>query len=161
MWQTAGYHKHANITCHFRTLFQRRPCVTAEDAVLRIEWFMDWGPWCHHQLKAFRFSGHQLTRRHRWEQRSTRPTKHNHEVFVVHVDGVRRCLWTATTNEPTAHPPADNWVWTATVEWYWQVKTEELGEKPVPVPTGQPQTPHGLAGTRTRASAVDMRLQTR
>jgi hypothetical protein len=33
---------------------------------------------------------------------------------------------------------------------YWQGKTEELGEKPVPVPLGPPQSPHGL----TRASAV-------
>jgi hypothetical protein len=40
------------------------------------------------------------------------------------------------------------WVWRATVEWYWQGKTEELGEKPVPVPLCPPQNPHGL----TRAS---------
>jgi hypothetical protein len=26
------------------------------------------------------------------------------------------------------------WVWRATVEWYWQGKTEELWEKPVPMP---------------------------
>jgi hypothetical protein len=30
------------------------------------------------------------------------------------------------------------WVWRATVEWYWQGKTEELGEKPVPVPLCPP-----------------------
>jgi hypothetical protein len=42
------------------------------------------------------------------------------------------------------------WVWRATVEWYWQGKTEELGEKPVPVPLCPPQIPHGL----NRASAV-------
>jgi hypothetical protein len=36
------------------------------------------------------------------------------------------------------------WVWRATVEWYWQGNTEELGEKPVPVPFCPPQTPHGL-----------------
>jgi hypothetical protein len=41
-------------------------------------------------------------------------------------------------------------VWRATVEWYWQGKTEELGEKPVPVPLCPPQVPHGL----TRASTA-------
>jgi hypothetical protein len=30
-----------------------------------------------------------------------------------------------------------------TVEWYWQGKTEELGEKPVPVPLCPPQIPLG------------------
>jgi hypothetical protein len=48
------------------------------------------------------------------------------------------------------------WVWRATVEWYWQGKTEELGEKPVPVPLCPPQIRHRLtrASGRTRASAV-------
>jgi hypothetical protein len=48
------------------------------------------------------------------------------------------------------------WVWRATVEWYWQGKTEELGEKPVPVPLRPPHIPHGL----TRSSAVRGRRQT-
>jgi hypothetical protein len=46
------------------------------------------------------------------------------------------------------------WVWRPTMEWYWQGKTEELGEKPVPVPLCPPQIPHGLTRERTRASAV-------
>jgi hypothetical protein len=46
------------------------------------------------------------------------------------------------------------WVWRATVEWYWQGKGEELGEKPVPVPLCTPQIPHGLTRARTRPSAV-------
>jgi hypothetical protein len=46
------------------------------------------------------------------------------------------------------------WVWRATVEWYWQGKTEELGEKPVPVPLCPPQIPHGLTRARNWASAV-------
>jgi hypothetical protein len=46
------------------------------------------------------------------------------------------------------------WDWRATVEWYWQGKTEELGEKPVPVPLCPPQIPHGLTRPRTRSSAV-------
>jgi hypothetical protein len=46
------------------------------------------------------------------------------------------------------------WVWKATVEWYRQGKTEELGEKPVPVPLCPPQIPHGLTQAWTRASAV-------
>jgi hypothetical protein len=44
------------------------------------------------------------------------------------------------------------WVWRATVEWYWQGKTEELGEKPVPVPLCPPQIPHELTRARTQAS---------
>jgi hypothetical protein len=46
------------------------------------------------------------------------------------------------------------WVWIATVEWHWQGKTEELGEKPVSVLLCAPQIPHGLTRARTRASAV-------
>jgi hypothetical protein len=46
------------------------------------------------------------------------------------------------------------WVWRATVGMiYGQTKTEELGEKPVPVPLYPPQIPHGLTRARTRASA--------
>jgi hypothetical protein len=47
------------------------------------------------------------------------------------------------------------WVWRATVEWYWQGKTKELGEKPVPVPLCPPQIPHGLTQARTRASTTN------
>jgi hypothetical protein len=43
---------------------------------------------------------------------------------------------------------------------YWQGKTEELGEKPVPVPLYPPQIPHGLTQARTRASAVRSRRLT-
>jgi hypothetical protein len=46
------------------------------------------------------------------------------------------------------------WVWRAMVGWYWQGKTEELGEKPVPVPLCPPQISHGLTRARTRVSAV-------
>jgi hypothetical protein len=52
------------------------------------------------------------------------------------------------------------WVWRATVEWYWQGTTEELGEKPFPVPLCPPQIPHGLTWARTRASAVTGRRLT-
>jgi hypothetical protein len=37
------------------------------------------------------------------------------------------------------------WVWRATVEWYWQEKTEKL----VPVPLCPPLIPHGLTRRRT------------
>ena len=33
----------------------------------------------------------------------------------------------------------------AMVEWYWQGKTDVLGEKPVPVPLCPPQIPYGGA----------------
>jgi hypothetical protein len=42
----------------------------------------------------------------------------------------------------------------APVEWNWQAKTDELREKPVPVPLCPPQIPHRLTRDRTRASAV-------
>jgi hypothetical protein len=48
----------------------------------------------------------------------------------------------------------------ATMEWNWQGKTEELGEKPVAVPLCPPQIPHGLTRDRTRASAVGGRRLT-
>jgi hypothetical protein len=48
----------------------------------------------------------------------------------------------------------------APVEWNWQGKTEELGEKPASVPLCQPQIPHGLTRDRTRASAVGGRRLT-
>jgi hypothetical protein len=47
-------------------------------------------------------------------------------VVVVHVDGVRPCLWTVATSGLTVHPPGDIWVWRATVEWYWQGKWKNL-----------------------------------
>jgi hypothetical protein len=54
----------------------------------------------------------------------------------------------------TLRIPQMIWVWRATVEWYWQGKTEELWEKPVPVSLCPPQIPHGLTRVWTRASAV-------
>jgi hypothetical protein len=65
---------------------------------------------------------------------------------------VRLCLWTAATNWPIVHPPDYIWVWRATVEWYWQEKTEELGEKPFPVPLCPSQFPHELTENTNRLS---------
>jgi hypothetical protein len=67
---------------------------------------------------------------------------------------VTRCLWTAAAKGPIVHSQDDIWLCRATVEWYWQGKTEELGGKPVPVPLCPPQNPHGLNRARTRVSAV-------
>jgi hypothetical protein len=50
------------------------------------------------------------------------------------------------------HPPDYIWVWRATVEWYWQEKTEELGEKPFPVPLCPSQFPHELTENTNRLS---------
>jgi hypothetical protein len=46
------------------------------------------------------------------------------------------------------------WVWRATLECYWQGKTKELGDKPVPVPLCPPQIPDGLSSAQTLDSAV-------
>jgi hypothetical protein len=45
----------------------------------------------------------------------------------------------------------------ALVDWYLTGKTEELGEKPVPVTLCLPRIPHGLTQARTRTSAVRSR----
>jgi len=42
----------------------------------------------------------------------------------------------------------------AFVEWYWQDKTEVLGDKPAPVPLPVPQISHGLNWDRIRSSAM-------
>jgi hypothetical protein len=76
----------------------------------------------------------------------------------IHFFSWRRCGSSTQVWMPTyvsiLRIPQVIWVWRATVEWYWQEKTEELGEKPVPVPLFPPHIPHGLTRARTRASAV-------
>jgi hypothetical protein len=37
--------------------------------------------------------------------------RHECILLLVHVDGVRLCLWTAATNGPTVHPQDYIWVW--------------------------------------------------
>jgi hypothetical protein len=77
-------------------------------------------------------------------------------VFVLLVDGIltvfESCFHTCSTEKWQDYFLCsrnsmihwhDIWVWRATVEWYWQGKTEELGEKPVPVPLWPTQIPHG------------------
>jgi len=48
----------------------------------------------------------------------------------------------------------------ALVEWYWQEKSEVLGEKPVAVSLCPPQISHGLNWDRTHASALRCRRLT-
>jgi hypothetical protein len=64
-------------------------------------------------------------------------------------------LWTAATNGHIVHPQI--WVWRGTVEWYWQGKPKDLGEKRVSVPLFPPQISHVLTWVRTRASVVRCR----
>jgi hypothetical protein len=45
-------------------------------------------------------------------------------------------------------------MWRAKVEWYWQGKAKELGEKPVPVSFFPPQISHGLIQAWTQACMV-------
>jgi hypothetical protein len=81
---------------------------------------------------------HKLTRLHR------------SRVFLTGWDYVSELL----PLTDTLFIPQMIWVWGATVEWYWQGKTKELEEKPVPVLLCLPQIPHELTRERTRASAV-------
>jgi hypothetical protein len=65
-------------------------------------------------------------------------------------DGVRLCLCgTAASNGPFFHPPWDMSEYGAAMIWYWQGKTEGLGEKPGPVPLCPPQIPHWLTWALT------------
>jgi hypothetical protein len=84
-----------------------------------------------------------------------------HEYFIISVIYFFSWTWAGSSTQawlPTyvsiLRIPQMIWVWRATVEWYWQGKTEKVGEKPVPVPLCPPQTPHGLTRGRTRASAL-------
>jgi hypothetical protein len=71
-----------------------------------------------------------------------------------------RLSLTAATDWPIVNHPHGIWVCRVTVKWYWQGKTEELGEKPVPVPPCPSQILHGLSRARSRASAVTGRRLT-
>jgi hypothetical protein len=85
---------------------------------------------------------------------------HSYQKVVVvvggggQVHGVRLRLWTATTNGPMANPLDDIWAWKATVEWYWQGESKELGENLVPVPFCPPKVQHGLTRTQARTFAM-------
>jgi hypothetical protein len=73
---------------------------------------------------------------------------------LIHVDGVRRCLWTAATNGPIVDPPGYILAWRVMVESYWQGKPQELRGKPAAVPHCPLHIPHGLTQARTRASTI-------
>jgi hypothetical protein len=81
------------------------------------------------------------------------------DIVDVRVDGVRLCLWTAATNGPVVHG-LDNMSMENHGGMILTGKSEELEEKPVPVPRCSPQIPRGLTGTRSRSSTVTDRLLT-
>jgi hypothetical protein len=76
--------------------------------------------------------------------------KHHSPYVVVHVDGVRLCLWAAATKRLLVHPPHDIWVCSPSAI-ILNEETKKLGEKPVPVPLSPPQIPHGLTRAQTQA----------
>jgi hypothetical protein len=80
--------------------------------------------------------------------------KYRSNWVVVHVDGVRWCLWTAVTNRPIVHPPRDISVWSSIMAWHWKIKAEEPGDKPVPRLLCPQQISHGLTRAWTLESAV-------
>jgi hypothetical protein len=85
--------------------------------------------------------------------RDFRPSDPGDLVIQIDYYGVRLRLWTAATNGYIVHHP-DDVNWRTTMGCYWQVKTEEFGEKPIPVPLCPPQIPHRLTRARTRTSTV-------
>jgi hypothetical protein len=58
--------------------------------------------------------------------------------WLIACYGARLHLWTVATNGHIAHPPDDMSLESAGGMIYWQGKTEELGEKAVPVPLCAP-----------------------
>jgi hypothetical protein len=76
---------------------------------------------------------------------------------VVHVDGVRLCLWTAATNGYIVHTPDDIWIWSATVEWYWQGENRRAQIKTYPSAI---LSTRNSTWARTRASSGRGRLLT-
>jgi hypothetical protein len=84
---------------------------------------------------------------------------HNIPVKIVHVNGVRKCLWTAATNGPSVHLPDDGWVWRA--RWNDIDRgNRRTRRNPAPMSLYPPQIPHGLTSARTRASAMSGRRLT-
>jgi hypothetical protein len=57
----------------------------------------------------------------------------NPSVAVIHVDGMRLCLWTAVTNGIIVHPADYIWIRNSG-GIILTSKTEEVGDKPVPEP---------------------------
>jgi hypothetical protein len=72
--------------------------------------------------------------------------------------GLKLRLWSAATGGHIVHPPDDMSVESEGGMIYWKGKTEELREKPVPVPLCPPQISHGLTWERTLPSAATNRL---
>jgi hypothetical protein len=76
----------------------------------------------------------------------------------------RRCVETMSRNygHQRAYCSSPRWYMSMgmTVEWHGQGKTEEIGERPVPVPLCPQQIPHRLTRDRTQVSAVRGRLLT-
>jgi hypothetical protein len=64
-----------------------------------------------------------------------------------------------STGRKTLYSVGGRWMneYGALVEWYWQGKTELLGEKPVPVQLYPPQISQVLARDRPQASEVSSR----
>jgi hypothetical protein len=72
---------------------------------------------------------------------------------------VTLCLWTAENKGPIVLPQT-RYEYGVLVEWCWQGKIEELGEKTFPLPLCPQQIPRGLNWERTRASAMGGRQLT-
>jgi hypothetical protein len=85
------------------------------------------------------------------------PTRHLHTIWVMllfMLMGWDYVSEIAATNRPIVHPSGHISVRRAMVEWYWQGKSDELGEMPVPATLCPPQIPDGLTWAQTLASTV-------
>jgi hypothetical protein len=131
-------------------------------------WYFAWRGWCsvgftttaEHTIQHS--SGNNKTAfysyktpRWPWYQANLDSSNYGHTLglHVVHVDGVRLCLWTAATNRPVFHPADDN--------EYGEPRWNDIDRgKPKNSDENQSEShffhhiPHGLTGARTRASAM-------
>jgi hypothetical protein len=78
--------------------------------------------------------------------------------MMWHSSGDCSCWWSERMYLRCCYnrlPEDGIWVWRAMVEWYWQVKAEELRENSVPVPLCPPKIPRELTGVCTWSVHVE------
>jgi hypothetical protein len=104
-------------------------CVAAFHHLIKLTWdFILFSNWLQHKYNKM---CHKFLWQLLWWERNVGKSSWNpFELFlrtvVVHIDGVRLCLWTVATDGPTVHPPGDIWAWRVMVEWYQWLKPKNL-----------------------------------
>jgi hypothetical protein len=127
------------------TLTPQPPCRDEDVKVAVVEWFK-------RQLSEFFAEGIQQPMRASTSMETT--FNGSYSPPPLKVGWVRPKSGCLPLSYHIRHSPDDMSLESDGGMIYCQGKTEELGEKPVPVPLYQPQIPHGLARARTQAYAA-------